>query len=46
MLLDKFRSCLAIGLDAKPAAIDALADCLMQFDRADNAAAIVAAFPG
>ena len=45
MLLEKFRSCLSIGLDAKRDTIDALADRVLQLDQAQDVAAIVSAFP-
>lgn len=45
MLIEKFRSCLSIGLDAKRDAIDALADRVLHLDQAENVADLVSAFP-
>lgn len=46
LLIDKFRSCLSIGLDAPRDAIDALADRALHLEGERDAAALVAAFPG
>lgn len=45
-LLEKFRSCLRIGANADEAAIETLANRVMNLEVEDNVAAIVAAFPG
>jgi 2-methylcitrate dehydratase PrpD len=45
VLVEKFRACLSFGLDAEPAAIDALANRVLNIEREGDVAAIVAAFP-
>ena len=44
-LLDKFRSCLSLGLNAERSVIDALADRVLNVEREADVATIVAAFP-
>jgi 2-methylcitrate dehydratase PrpD len=44
-LLEKFRSCLSFGLDANRGTIDALADCVLHLEQAQDATMIVADFP-
>jgi 2-methylcitrate dehydratase PrpD len=44
-LVEKFRSCLSIGLGAERGAIDALADRVLRLERESDVATIVAAFP-
>lgn len=46
VLIEKFQSCLSIGLDAPRSAIDVLADRVLHLEGESDAAALVAAFPG
>jgi 2-methylcitrate dehydratase PrpD len=45
IMLDKFRSCLKVGLNADRAAADRLAETVLQLERASNSAILAQVFP-